>query len=370
MKAMPPAPGELDRRSIDLVRRGWVDPPGEEEWEALALDLFAHQFERVLPYRRLCLARGRTPETVREWREIPLVPTECFKDEVLSTVGAQRAGKVFETSGTTRGRPGRHYLEDARLYREALAPTFRHFVLPDRERIRMAVLAPAGRDAPRSSLSFMLDALIEDFAMGETPYLVSEGGLDHAGLARALHAARAEGEPILLAGTSFAFVHAVDELDRRGERFRLPPGSRIVDTGGSKGRSRDVARPELLASYERAFGVGPELVVGEYGMTELASQFYERHLARGEPPEPAGRVLAGPPWARARILSPETLADVRPGERGLVAVHDLLNRSSISAVLTADEGILREGGFELLGRAAGAEPRGCGMAMDARLGGA
>ncbi len=348
---------DLVRRLEDRIDRGWADEPAEDEFDRLARDVFAFQFERVAPYARLCESRSVTPGSIESWREIPLVPTAAFQHAVLSAAPGPVA-RVFETSGTTRGRSGRHHAADLRLYRRALGPTVRRHVLPDRSRIRMAILAPRPEEAPTSSLSYMLGALAEDFGEGETPFLVTGGDLDHVALASFLASAR---EPVLLFGTSFAFVHALERL----APVRLPQGSRIVDTGGYKGRSRALAREEFLPEIERAFGVGERHVVSEYGMTELSSQFYDRHLALGGP----GGVKSGGPWARVRIVDPVTLEERAPGEPGLVAILDLLNLWSVSSILTGDVGVQRAGGFEVLGRAAEAGSRGCSIAADEALGG-
>lgn len=341
----------------ELLARGWRDPPTDDEFDRLAASIFAAQYEAVAPYRRLCDGRGKTPETVAGWRDAPLVPTAAFKEADLSPVDADRAERVFETSGTTEGRPGRHLLPTTRWYRAGLGPTFARYCLPDRPTIPMAILAPTARAAPRSSLSFMLDLLADAHGEGPTPFLVEGDRLDTDALAR--FAADADG-PVLLFGTSFAFVYAIDALDP----VALPPGSRIVDTGGTKGRSRAVDRAELLEAYERVFGVGPDHVVGEYGMSELSSQFYDRHLAEGGP---IG-VKAGGPWARVRIVDPVTLDERPAGESGLIAVFDALNAPTVSAILTGDLGVARPGGFEVLGRAPGAAPRGCSIAIDEMLG--
>jgi hypothetical protein len=143
-----------------------------------------------------------------------------------------------------------------------------------------------------------------------------------------------------------------------------------METGGSKGRARGLAPGELHAQLERALGVPTARIVNQYGMTELASQFYDSVLARpGEP-----RRKLGPPWARVRVVDPETGADARPGEIGSLAIYDLANTGSVLALQTADLGRSLRDGFELvgreLGRSPGAEARGCSIAADELLGSA
>jgi hypothetical protein len=154
-------------------------------------------------------------------------------------------------------------------------------------------------------------------------------------------------------------------------------GSVVVETGGFKGRSRFVPRGELYRALTAAVGVPAGRIVNEYGMTELLSQFYEPVLSGEAPEDPDRRWHVGPSWVRTRILDPETLDPVAPGEPGLLCHIDLANLDSAIAVLTEDVGVQpwgeedarpRDRGFRLLGRAEGAEPRGCSLVMEELLG--
>ena len=146
---------------------------------------------------------------------------------------------------------------------------------------------------------------------------------------------------------------------RRFLHFRLAPGSVVFDTGGYKGRHQELSREELLARLHTWLGVPAEQVVREYGMTELASQCYTTLGAA--PPEGDPELFVAPHWVRVRVLHPETLAEQPAGEAGLLAVFDLANLGSVPHLLTEDLGVGRGEGFRLLGRAAGAELRGCSL---------
>ena len=136
-----------------------------------------------------------------------------------------------------------------------------------------------------------------------------------------------------------------------------------MDTGGFKGRARETERGVLLDQYQKRLGIPPERVVGEYGMTELSSQFYETRLSDNR------RRFVGPPWVRTRAIDPETLHPIPFGERGLLAHWDLANAWTVLAVLTEDVGVVYEDGFELEGRAPGSELRGCSLATEELLDG-
>jgi hypothetical protein len=144
----------------------------------------------------------------------------------------------------------------------------------------------------------------------------------------------------------------------------------LFETGGFKGRTRELSRPELLARVEERLGVPAGRIVREYGMTELTSQLYTDTLAGAS--EPGGDLFVPPPWVRVRVLDPESLEEAPPGEAGLIAIFDLANLSSAVHLLTEDLGAMepldggRPGrlGLCLLGRAAGAELRGCSLTAE------
>jgi hypothetical protein len=150
-------------------------------------------------------------------------------------------------------------------------------------------------------------------------------------------------------------------MARTGETVALPEGSRIMETGGFKGRARDVEREELYGALESRLGIPRSRIVNEYGMTELLSQLYEPVLAEGA--SAAGKHVA-PPWLKARALDPGSLAPLRDGEAGLLAFFDLANAGSVCHVLTQDMGTVSADGVRLQGRAEGAEPRGCSLAVE------
>jgi Acyl-protein synthetase, LuxE len=236
---------------------------------------------------------------------------------------------------------------------------------------------------PNSSLAHMFETVQRRMGCGEPVFLGTIGStgewtIDFEAAMAALRRLSAENRPVLLLGTAFSYVHLVDFLTARGIRLELPGGSRALETGGYKGRSRSVPKTELYSMLNNCLGIEPENIVGEYGMSELSSQAYNRisHPHPGSFPEGEGErfgshgqgaatsrpVFSFPPWARVRVISPETGEESVPGEAGLLQVFDLANVFSVMAVQTADVAVRDQGGgFELLGRAASAEPRGCSL---------
>lgn len=353
----------LDRKLLDFIS----DPDaGEAEFEQLALELFAYQYSANQPYRNLCDQRNRTPELVRRWTHVPALSAASFADARIACFPPERACLRFVSSGTTseRERASVHELENAVLYDASLVNHFRRCVLPDREKIEMLLLSPSFEDAPQSSLAYMLSRLYERYASGGD-FFVHHGSLDSQGIASTLRSAR---EPVLLFGTAFAFVHFFDYCDAARLKFQVPPGSRIVETGGFKGKSRSIERDEFHRVLSSTFGISPEWCISEYGMCELGSQWYDASLSdklAGRPPRQAFKV--GPHWTRHLVVDPVSAEPLPEGSVGLLQVFDLSNRGSVAAVLTGDL-VRGEGeGFTYVSRSQATPPKGCSITVDSML---
>jgi hypothetical protein len=360
-----------ERAAIEAELLAWMRDDAERQDEArferLALALFAFQCEANLPYGRFCAARGATPDRVSSWREIPAVPTGAFKELPLRCFPAERTRHVFRTSGTSLARRGELQLDTLSLYEASLAASFERFVLPDLapgERLPMLVLAPAPAEAPDSSLSHMFGVMQQRRAAPASGFFVREGRLEVDALLAAL-AEAAHAPKLLLCGTAFAFVHWLEALEQRGLRFSLPAAARIMETGGAKGRARELPRDQLHGWLHDRLGVPAERIVNQYGMTELGSQFYDSVLC--DPTRPR-RKLA-PAWTRVLVVDPQSEHEVSEGEVGAIRIVDLTNTGSVLAIATADLGRRLGDGFEVLGREAGAEARGCSIAADEMLAG-
>ncbi|HEX8322147.1 hypothetical protein [Longimicrobium sp.] len=363
---MTTAADELRSELLSRIRMGPGTAMDDGEFDRLARAVFAHQYACNQPYRLFCDRRGASPDSIAHWGEIPAVPTDAFKAAALvcGDAGAEMAA-VFRTSGTTAGpeRRGTHHVPDLALYDAALRAGFAAHLLPDGARPRVISLVPPPSALPDSSLSHMAGAVMADFGGEGSGWFVSpDGGIDHQGLGDALCAAERDGEPVCILGTAFAFVHWLDALREAGVRHRLPAGSRLMDTGGFKGRSREVTREELYAGFDELLGVPFAWCVNEYGMTEMSSQFYDGVAGSALPP--SRRLHMGPAWVRTQATDPETLKPLPHGETGVLRHVDLANLHSVAAIQTADLGITSPEGIRVLGRARGAEARGCSIAMD------
>lgn len=357
-------------RVREFIRHSDADQRG---FNALALELFGLQFAHNAAYRKFCEARRVTSLTATHWSQIPAMPTAAFKEFELTSLALAERTHVFHSSGTTGQAPSRHFhcVESLAVYEASLLAWFRH-QFPARG--ELLILTPPPGQVWHSSLVHMFEVVRREFGAAENSFVgnVAADGAWTLDLDRTL--ARLEqvsrtATPFLLLGTAFSFVHLLDELGARGLRFELPPGSRVLETGGYKGRSRALPKPELHGLITERLGVPRSHILCEYGMSELGSQAYDkvpgaRCQVSGESSpitRQASRAFHFPPWARAQIISPETGLEISEGETGLIRVFDLANVFSVLAIQTEDLGIRRGEGFELLGRAEFAEPRGCSL---------
>jgi hypothetical protein len=268
-----------------------------------------------------------------------------------------------------------------KIYETSLSAWFLANVPPDLRftiyDLRLLCLTPPPEQVPHSSLVHMFETVRQKMGSVKTAFvgtIATDGAwtLDFDALLAALSPGPGtpDPRPHLLLGTAFSFVHLLDFLGEHNLRFQLPPGSRVMETGGYKNRSRSMPKEELHALITERLGVPPENIVCEYGMSELSSQAYG---VTGDTWQVSGEAASSchlspvtchfhfPPWARVQLISPETGQEVADGETGLIRVLDLANVFSVMAVQTEDLGIRRGGGFELMGRARMAELRGCSL---------
>lgn len=330
---------------------------------ALLDELLAWQAEHVSAYQHFLSNERRRPLSFT----FPALPTDAFRFARVASHASPESIRTFRTSGTTGTARGQHSFADLSLYDRAAQAAARYALFPDRSKLRLIILAPDEQELPDSSLSYMLARFKPWFGTERSCYVWRRGQLQVNGLAAELLDAEATREPVALLGTSFAFVHAEDALSTR---FELPKGSRIMQTGGFKGRSRSIEPDAMLTMLQARYGVPETNIVQEYGMTELSSQCYESSLRAAVLSQAAGpRRFWVPGWMRVQTIDPDTLSALPHGQVGLLRIDDLANIGSVCAIQTSDLARIDAHGLAVLGRAPDAIARGCSIAVDAWLGG-
>ena len=331
----------------------------DTQFDQLALRLFAYQYNASASYRSFCQRRGATVRNVKSWNDIPAVPIDAFKAMELRCEPPTPTERVFMTSGTTRAdMRGRHFHPRLDVYNLSMTRNFAQRFMQGVERMPMGILFPDDVAMPNSSLAHYLALAKTTFGTDDSRYFMSPAGIDLEGLWQRLAQAERLGEPYALLGASYSFVHVIDALRQAGRSFRLPAGSRILDTGGYKGQSRKLPLEAFYSALSELLGVPRHLCINMYGMTELSTQFYDD----GNAIVPS--IKSGPHWIRSRLVDPATGRTVPAGERGILAHCDLGNFNSVNTILTEDVGEPTEGGFLLLGRAEGAQAKGCSLAVE------
>lgn len=304
------------------------------DFDSIALDLYLWQRANNPEYDRFCGA-----VRVDHWSAIPAVPTALFRDLRLTSFSPSNASVVFQTSGTTSGKRGQIRLEDTELY-DLSARTHANRCLGS--------IPAVGVSFVPSSADSSLGHMCSDFVPNMPNFFSGERGVDSAGGWAAIRSIAAEGRPMFIPGTAFALA---DLLDAHEHPVSVPAGSVVMITGGFKGRRRSVPAAVVHSELLRMFP-GAQ-VVGEYGMSELASQLWA---------VPAGSPFVPPPWMRVLAVDPWS---GEPVTRGVLRFFDLANHQTVLAIETADVGVVHaDGSVTLEGRLEGAKARGCSLTVE------
>ena len=310
--------------------------------ETVALSIFRWQAEHNPVYSEYLRLLDKNKERINSIERIPFLPIEFFKQKKIVT-GGLPPEYIFESSGTTGGIPSRHYVSDITLYVKSFSKCFEMFFGKPSQYCILALL-PSYLERKNSSLVFMADKLIE---MSNHP--LSGFFLDEFNeLASRLKQLEAAKQKTILVGVSFALLDFADKFPVKLKH------TIVMETGGMKGRRKEITRAELHAELIKAFGT--KGIHSEYGMTELLSQAYSM----------GGGIFKSPPWMRILIRNPYDPFEYLPvGSAGAINVVDLANIHSCSFIQTDDSGKLYgDGEFEVLGRIDNAELRGCSLLID------
>ena len=311
----------------------------EEEFRDMTLQIFRHQFEHNPVYRSFCDLLYKHPSEVHELKQIPFLPIQFFKShEVISS--REPIAETFTSSGTTGSITSKHLVTDISVYERSYREGFHHFYGGIEEYIVLALL-PNYLEREGSSLIYMVNDLIEKSKNPESGFYLNN--LEE--LAQKLIHLDGKGEKILLIGVTFALLDLIEK-----QQFQLQ-NTIVMETGGMKGRRKEITREELHKLLTQGFGVST--IHSEYGMTELLSQGYSK----------GNGVFECPPWMKIFPRDTEDALTVLDTQQtGGLNVIDLANYNSCSFIATQDLGkVYSNGSFEVLGRFDHSDIRGCNL---------
>ena len=309
------------------------------DFEAVTLRVFRHQYLNNAVYRKFCDLLGRKPGKILSVEEIPFLPISFFKTHSI-VASENTPEEIFTSSGTTGMSTSKHYVTDRSVYERSFLSAFEGFYGNVKDYVILALL-PSYLERQGSSLIYMVDDLIQRSADKDSGFYLDD--LDALG--SKLEELDKTGKKILLIGVSFALLDLVESRE-----FRLK-NTVIMETGGMKGRRKELIREELHRILCRGFGVSA--IHSEYGMTELLSQAYSS----------GNGSFKCPPWMKVIIRDPEDALSLQPVDKtGGINIIDLANINSCSFIATQDLGkIHADGTFEVLGRFDNSDIRGCNL---------
>lgn len=310
-----------------------------KEFEKLCLKTFQYQYQNIEVYRAFVDALNIKPEQVKSRKKIPFMPIEFFKEfDVLKNGSAYEA--VFQSSGTTGMQRSRHLVEDLSVYEKSFTSAFNLFYGDVQDYVVLALL-PSYIENGDSSLVYMADYLIKQSKNIESGFYLNNYDL----LIDKLQELKLTNKKVLLLGVSYALLDLVER-----EKFQMP-NLLIMETGGMKGRRKELIREELHEQLCAGFGVSS--IHSEYGMTELLSQAYSK----------GNGIFSCPPWMQILIRDVnDPLSYMKKGKSGAINIIDLANINSVSFLATKDLGkILDHNQFTILGRFDNSDIRGCNL---------
>lgn len=347
---------ELDAEIKAFIEEG-VDCRDEARFNRLALKEFEFQFNANKIYREYCEKQGVIPDTVKNWWDIPAIPTKAFKQQVIASFPLQEAELALLTSGTSdpnmRGKIYRDKSSLEMILRSNYLLT-KAYLFPDVGKMRILLLVPSPKVAPAMAMAFGLEQVKKEFGTEDSLYLITPNGFETDFLIEALRQSEQTGQPVALIGATSGYVHFFNSCRERGIKFKLPPGSRLCDGGGYQGTFGECSRDEFYMLCEKFFGLPREFCINTLGMSESGTNYFDNTLRRHLQGEPAGeRYKVTLPWTRTIAVGPRTGKRMPLGEIGLLRHYDLTNRATVIAVQTDNLGYETDGGFEIIGRAGG-----------------
>jgi len=310
-----------------------------EAFETLALRVFKFQFENNKIYRSFCDLLYKHPSDVKTIEDIPFLPIQFFKTHKVVS-NQDPIHNTFVSSGTTGNSTSKHHVSDIGVYENSFRKGFMHFY-GDIENYAVLALLPSYLEREDSSLIYMVSDMIKQSNHIESGFYLN----NLLELKNKLLSLEAQGKKVLLIGVSYALLDLIDDY-----QFNLK-NTIVMETGGMKGRRKELIKEELHTIFKNGFGV--ETIHSEYGMTELLSQSYSK----------GNGIFKCPNWMKILTRDTEDALHIQAfGYTGGINVIDLANINSCSFIATQDLGkVYNDGSFEVIGRFDNSDIRGCNL---------
>lgn len=350
----------LTEEILGFIESGVDAELSEATFNDYCMQLFALHYETNKIFREFCDIKKVKPGDINRWQDVPMVYNDVFKTHLVASFPLEQSVMACLTGGTTsltqRGRIFRD--EDGkRLVFGANKMMTGSYLFPDFEeskRCRILILAPSPDLAPSMGMAIGMDQTRQAFGTPDSMFLLGKTGIDVKNLLKALREAEASGVPVALIGATAAYVYFFQSCRRKNMKFKLPPGSRICDGGGYRGRFGVVTRDDYYAMVKEILDIPETHCVNVLGEAETATNLFDDALRRhvkGLPPRKRTRPV--PPWSRVLAMDIDDLSPLPDGEVGLLAHWDLANVPTVLAVITDNLGYTTDNGTgcEMVGRA-------------------
>ncbi len=345
----------------------------EKAFNNLCVACFRVQAENIPGYARLCAQKKVDIDGVSDFLQIPPVPVQAFKTSDIFIYSKDEIHKTFKTSGTSKSSQGLAYFSAAgsEITSLAIVKNARAYLFPDNLDTKFFLIAPSPEAAPNLTMAYGITEVMKNVGTYGGRHYIGKEGIDWRSLFSDLKECVEKNIAATIIAPSFAIVFMLDKMAAENIRFKLPKGSRILDAGGFKGKSREISRDEMIKTAAELLGVVPGYCVNALGMSELGTQYYDNNLKNLIEGAESPVAKENPHWAKTfvvdieddfKIIAPETY-----GKTGALLHFDLTNIDRAVAILTDDSGRYAGSGFEICGRLSPDDMKGCSLTVEEML---
>ena len=319
--------------NLNEIEHRIFDIQNNLDFENSAIDIFKYQYKNCLIYNQYCTLLKVKPNSINKIENIPFLPIQFFKTQKI-TSGHFKKDILFTSSGTSGNLTSKHYIKDLGLYEKSFLTTFKNFY-PNWKEYSIIGLLPSYLERTGSSLIYMVNYLINESSQSNSKFQLEL-------TPKFINYLESDSSPKIIFGVTFALL-------QMAEKKIKPKNTIIIETGGMKGRGKELTREELHKVLK--YHLEPTAIHSEYGMTELLSQAYLK-----------GDLFKTPRWLKPLVRDTTDPLKSQLSGKGALNFIDLANLHSCSFIATEDLGLVTQNGdFKVSGRIDNSEIRGCNL---------